>query len=422
MATPLIHPAEPERFATARGPRQVARRSPHVVVTVNGPGEIAAWLFPFARALRERNPDARLTAALLPCAFASGRESVVLAGMPDVDRVLAPRATLEWLLTGEGAEGEEPDLVLHLGGELMLSILLARRLGVPVMAYEEERVRWSKLLDHVCVRDLRAAGGHENGKLRVVGNLMVDAARLRVPGRGAAAGVARTVALFPGSRPYFVRQLLPLFLRVAGSVYTEGWDVRFVLAKSDFVSTDELERGLSDSDGRLLEGDDGVLVERNGHVVIQSSRGVEVDVLSPEAAMRRADLAITIPGTSTAELACLGIPMLLVFPTYRLHTLPLPGLANHVGRIPLLGPLIKYAVASSYLRVRRFWAHPNRLANEMIVPEMVGRLTANSIARQLEHMLTVPLAFTAQRLRGAMGEPGASARLVDEVLRVAGTV
>jgi lipid-A-disaccharide synthase len=87
--------------------------------------------------------------------------------------------------------------------------------------------------------------------------------------------------------------------------------------------------------------------------------------------------------------------------------------------VPVLGPLVKQAVATTYLRVRRYWAHPNRLANEMIVPELIGRLTPDAIARQLQQMLDVPLAWTAQRLRAAMGEPGASGRLVDEVLRVA---
>ena len=42
----------------------------------------------------------------------------------------------------------------------------------------------------------------------------------------------------------------------------------------------------------------------------------------------------------------------------------LHGRAGHLGGVPVLGPLIKRAVAASYLRSRRHWAHPNRIAGE----------------------------------------------------------
>jgi lipid-A-disaccharide synthase len=307
-------------------------------------------------------------------------------------------------------------MVLHFGGELLLSVALARRLGVPIMAYEEERVRWASLLDRVCVRDARAASHTRHGHVRVVGNLMVDAAHLRVPGRATAQRRGQTLALFPGSRPYFVQQLLPLFLRVAGALRQRRPAVRVVLAKSDFISHRELADCLADRSGRVVEGDDGRVHRTGDRVVIESERGVRVEVLAPDEAMSRADLAVTIPGTNTAELGSLGIPMLLVLPTYRLHALPLPGLAGHLGGVPFLGPLIKEGVARTYVRARRFWAHPNRLAGELIVPELVGRLTSEQIAAELDGLLDRPPQWTEERLRAVMGAPGASARLLDEVL------
>jgi lipid A disaccharide synthetase len=135
--------------------------------------------------------------------------------------------------------------------------------------------------------------------------------------------------------------------------------------------------------------------------------------------MRRAGAAVTIPGTNTAELAALGIPMLLVLPAYRLHALPLPGLPGHLGGLPVIGPAIKECVARLYLRTRRFWAHPNRLAGSLLVPELVGRITSEEIADGLAHLLASPLSDTASKLRRVMGAPGASYRLVDEVLDLA---
>ena len=417
MATPLIQMTRDARAVRLRPAPRSVRGGPHFIVTVNGPGEIAAWLFPFARALRARVPDATLTAALLPCAFASGREFEVLASMPEIDLVVHPDESMRWIVRGISplAATGRPDLAIHFGGELALCVALARRLDVPVLAYEEERVRWPGFLDRVCVRDERAARGRGGDRVRVVGNLMVDAARLRVP-RRASSRETTTVALLPGSRPYFVRQLLPLFLRAAAALARRRPELRFILAKSDFITIREIGDCLRAGAERIVPGDDGTVHTDGEQSHIVSAGGVRVEILAPEEAMGRADVAVTIPGTNTAELAALGIPMLLVLPTYRLHALPLPGLAGHLGGIPVLGPLIKQAVARGYIHTRRFWAHPNRLANELVVPELVGRITAEGIAEAMDTLLAEPLTVLQQRLRMVMGSPGASDRLVDEVL------
>ena len=391
-----------------------------VVAVVNGPGEVAAWLYPFADALRSQHPEVRLRAALLPCVFASGQETAVLDGMPGIDAVCTPRATLRWITRGETPPGFERagrGCVVHFGGELMLSILLARRLRQPIVVYEEQRVRWSTLLDKVCVVNERVAGVNGNHKVRAVGNLMVDAARLRVPLRRTPNGGPHSVALFPGSRQYFVRQVLPFLLRVAAQVERSVPGTTWVLSKSDFITHDELGSLVGGSNHRVLEGDTAEWEDHTSRDVLVSSAGVRVRVVSPAQAMADADLAITIPGTSTAELAALGIPMILALPTYRLHTLPLPGLAGHLGGIPVLGPAIKEAVARTYIRTRRFWAHPNRLADERIVPELVGPISAADVATEVTASLHANgNGDMSKRLRLVMGEPGAALRLVDEVL------
>lgn len=393
-----------------------------IVAVVNGPGEVAAWLYPFADALRSRHPEVRLRAALLPCVFASGQETTVLDGMPGIDAVCAPSSTLRWITRGQAPPGFESagrGCVVHFGGELMLSILLARRLRQPIVAYEEQRVRWSSLLDKVCVVSERVGGVHGKRKVRAVGNLMVDAARLRVPHRRTPNGGPHSVALFPGSRQYFVRQILPFLLRVAAQVEQAVPGTTWVLSKSDFITQDELGSLVAGSNHRVLEGDTARWEDLESRDVLVSSAGVRVRVASPAAAMAVADLAITIPGTSTAELAALGIPMILALPTYRLHALPLPGLAGHLGGIPVLGPAIKEAVARAYVWTRRYWAHPNRLADERIVPELVGPISAADVAKEVTASLRANGnggGEMAKRLRLVMGEPGAARRLVDEVL------
>lgn len=414
MAAPLVHPIEP-----APPRRRAAGQALHVAAVVNGPGEVAAWLYPFAHALRELQPASTLTAALLPCRFASGREAQVIDAMPCVDHVLRWTESLRWLARGHSpAVRHRPDVLLHFGGELAITIALGRRLGVPVVAYQEEALQKARWLHRVFVRDARTAAGRESDAIRVIGNLMVDAALLRVPHRAASPRARPLVALFPGSRTYFLQQLLPFFLRVAHSLQSGRPEVRFVLAQSPFVSHDDVRRALAPGGERVVEGDSGTLHVDGTRTFIRSERGVGVEILPPEAAMQHARLAVTIPGTNTAELAVLGIPMLLVLPTNRLHAVPLPGLAGHLGQVPLVGPAAKELIAQAIVRRRTFWAHPNRLANAAIVPEMIGLLSADAIAERLARMLAQPLAPVEQRLRQAMGAPGASARLVHELTAV----
>jgi lipid-A-disaccharide synthase len=217
--------------------------------------------------------------------------------------------------------------------------------------------------------------------------------------------------------------MLPFLAKVAGDVRERLGDVRWLVAKSDFVSDDDLESYSTGREERVLEGESSRLLARvdpidgsHRHAVLITERGVQIDVVTATDAMREADLAVTIPGTNTAELAALGIPMLLLLPTHRLHTLPLPGLPGHLGGVPVVGPAIKQLVAEIYLRTRRHWAHPNRRSGARLVPELVGKVTAAEVAGAVARALEAPLDSLGARLRETMGPPGGAGRLVDEVL------
>ncbi len=405
--------------------------SRHVIVLVNGPGEIAAWLYPFAAALRERDPSTRLSAGLLPCVFASGAEPGVLARMADVDTVIPVKETMRWIVRGERPptlqrEKELPGCVLHMGGEIWLSALLAKRLRYPLVVYAEDRVRYAALADRICLADTSALP--PTGRQRtssVVGNLMVDAARKRVPHRAPRDGATRVVALFPGSRSYQVRNMLPFLMKVAGDVAGGGahTPTRWIVAQSEFVSDRQLAAFADGEPTRVLEGERARLLAGAGGAtrILVSERGVRFEVRSAAEAMREADLALTIPGTNTAELAALGIPMMLLFPTHHLREIRLPGLVGLLRNVPILGPRLTQAVAESYLRSRRWWAHPNRRANAAVVPEVIGRFTAGEIAERVSTLLDTSLGAVAQRLRATMGPPGGAARLVDEVIDLIAT-
>lgn len=406
------HHAAPSQPAPAR----------HVIVAVNGPGEVAAWLYPFAATLRQRDPATRLSAAILPCVFAAGSESKVLSQMSDVDSVIPVRATMRWILRGErpaSLHREEglPGCVLHLGGELWLSALLAHRLRYRLVVYAEDPVRYAGLADRICLADSSALSSRTSSRANIIGNLMVDAARMRVPDRRSRDMGTRTIALFPGSRAYQVRSMLPFLVKVAGDVAMTRSSTRWIIAQSEFVADPELA-AFAATVPPILEGERSRVIRGagDGSRALLSERGVRVEIRSAAEAMRETDLALTIPGTNTAELAALGIPMMLLLPTHYLRGVPLPGLAGHLRNVPLLGPWITQTVAESYLRTRRFWAHPNRRANTAIVPEVIGKFTAAEIADRVSTMLDTSLEPLAHRLRVSMGPSGGAARLVSEVL------
>jgi hypothetical protein len=105
-----------------------------IVVTVNGPGEVASWLHPFAVALKKRMPSARLCVAVVPCVFSTGSELAVVKALPFVDASCSVRETMDLILRNRMPAGFRkggPGFVLHLGGDAVFSILIARRLGRP---------------------------------------------------------------------------------------------------------------------------------------------------------------------------------------------------------------------------------------------------------------------------------------------------
>src|SRR5690606_28348167 len=118
------------------------------------------------------------------------------------------------------------------------------------------------------------------------------------------------------------------------------------------------------------------------------------------------------PGTNTAELSALGVPMIVTVPTWESDKVPMPGLAGHIGRLPLVGKYIKRGLGHLILRRIGFISHPNRRTNRMVVPELVGHITAAQTAEAVIGPLDTDTQRLEEELRAIMGPAGASQRLV----------
>lgn len=390
-----------------------------IVVTVNGPGEVACWLYPLAHELKRRIPNIRICVAVVPCVFSSGSEANVLKKLPYVDASCSIEETMALIWRNKLPKGfskKGPGFMLHLGGDSFFTLLLAKRLGIPALAYVERPLAFQFLFDRVFYSGFeRIEGLKEDERHKIIGEMMVDAAHLRCPDRSAAASGRPVVGLYPSSRMYLTKYVLPYYAAAAEKVAAVMPEVEWVVSRSDFVDADFMRNVPDVNDGRPLESVNVEWRQEGNREFLVTPKGLKMEILSPAAVAPRVRLALTVPGSNTAELATLGVPMILTLPTYRHEIAPLPGLAGHIGRIPVIGWRLKRFLAQQVLKRMKFLSHPNRRANRMVIPELVGELDAQDLANAIVSTLRSDTAPLEQELRSIMGPPGATARLVSEL-------
>lgn len=401
----------------------------HVVLVSNGPGELYTWTRPVLDALRARAPDARVDIALVPCQFASGHEAEI-ANTFGADVVTTPAQYLRAaavgaaptpLLRTAGAEAGH-GAVVGLGGNVALATALGKRLGYPVARYGFEPA-WHRDLalllvpdDDVKRRALRA--GAPATSVRVVGNLVADAALAATPVRDAG---APHVLLFAGSRDGFAVHVIPLLIATVDRVAASYPGARFVWPVSRLLRQQTLTDGIA---GRHAATLGGVAGTRDGNVVRTPGGGVIelVDESERYAHMRAADVAVTIPGTNTLELGIAGVPALVLLPLNRPELIPLEGVGHWLGLIPLVGRYLKrYAVRLFVRGLRVPVSLPNRIAGEPLMDELSGRVDPALVAERLRALIDDPegLAARRARLKATMPAPGAAAAVADIALGLA---
>ena len=414
-----------------------------VVILCNGPGEVVAWVKPVVAAVREKCPVARVSVMLTPCPHASGGELRVLDGIPGVERAQGPGGFFHFLLQGRTEDGWDwhpVGVVIYLGGDQLYCVLAARRLGYRSVAYAETVAMWPGLVDRYAVRSAEILS-HVPKRLRrkcaVVGDLLADQACghhhqrrpenlhpcLRDRGVGGThdrgVGAEGTtppcvlIGLLPGSKPIKLAIGVPYMLDIAdimvrsadgASSSREGEapasELKFVLPLAPTTSLQELKSYLPDGSSLVQssivsdESDDVARV-----CAIATRQGTHIEVwafgTNTESQFRFYEgmtLAITTPGTNTAELGALGIPMLVVLPTqYVLQTFKgaSGGVLNILGALPgrtgrfFTGVMNRAILAENSGQLS--W--PNKWLQRPVVPELVGDISPTDVALvALEHL------------------------------------
>jgi len=372
-------------------------------ITSNSPGEVSTWVAGVVPIIRQLRPQWTVRLALVPCPYASGAEKRVAQQIAGLDEVFSPWETFCWWLGLKSSHlpSAQRGAVLFLGGDPWHALLMKRKLGYPALGYFERPSSWGRWFDGLA---LAYSSSQISRPSVVVGNLMVDQVPWN-PGKGR----PRRIGLFPGSRPWQLRLTLGAYLVAARQLMQQGLEC--MLVQSPFVQDEDLRRalerpfplGLPTSPAR---------VEQDALVLPDGSR---LPRRPGGGGMEDLDLAITLPGTNTAELACAGVPYLVTL--HPLAFLGGGGLPGIVERLPLPSRW-KVPLRERKLRRVRFTALPNQVAGRSIVPEIMLDRSVDPIVEQIQRWVEEPEEVERIRaeLRGIMGQPGARLRLAEWIV------
>ncbi|MGD1849588.1 MAG: lipid-A-disaccharide synthase [Cyanophyceae cyanobacterium] len=461
-----------------------------ILILSNGPGEVSTWVRPVVRSLRQihhtqarqtqaqqtqtqqtpknqsnqsnqsslknqSNPNTklRISVVLSPCAHAMGTEQRVLESFPEVDRVQGPEHFWRFLLGGKTAENwtwSDRGVVLFLGGDQFFSVLIGKRLGYRILTYAEQEVRWLSWIDGVGTARSTVTT-RSNPKVRLVGDLMVDAARSPLPdaltepqllqltespqpknNSNSFEGLPKPqwVGLLPGSKAAKLMQGVPLMSATAETLARSHPHVRCIIPVAPTLSLAELCRYGDRRHNPILGSLGNVatrLVRSNDHTLpyLETSGGVKIYLWERSPAydlLQHCTVCLTTVGANTAELAAIAVPMVVILPTQQLDAMRAwDGIPGLLAQLPGVGSLVARIVNQQTLKRLGLLSWPNIWAQEAIVPELGGPLTASYIAGALQPWLDDPdknrhLRDRLQKICGPLGAAENLARWAQSLL------
>lgn len=387
--------------------------TPTITLLSNSPGEVTTFVRPVATELTRRHSDWNVEVALVPCPYATGAEADVVRSWGLTQQVWTPwQTTREWLQGTSKARS----LVCFLGGDPWHALLWKRRFRVPAVAYFPQASSWAQSrwlggFDRVLL-GYNPPGKEPTAAQQFLGDLRVDAVRAELKTQVPRQTSDDTLALFPGSRWLHLKASLGPFLHVVDTLHLERPERRFLLSVSPFVTPQQL----ADAAGRPLPLGLATSRARIEGDVLLTEGGAQVELLwgEPYRAISQCDLALSLPGTNTAELAIAGKPT--VIPISDRVPVGGGGLLGILDRLPGLTSLKTHLKHRKHRRLKLL-ALPNQLAGRMVMPEFFVRDDLSDLCQTMSSLLDdrAELQRIGREARDVMGPPGASQRLVDVI-------
>ncbi len=407
------------------------------LIISNGPGELSSWVKPLVKRINETLPEARIIICLVPCTYSSGEEVNVASEFAGVSYVLDPSETSLYLISKKLPDSfkfQEKGILIHLGGEQFFSLLIGNKTKFPRVVYTENHIFWTKSVERFLLPDqnLYASARLRKipaNKLTVVGNLMVDAVTINEVPQNLRKKLALSteksvVTLMPGSKPFKVKYATPYMLKIADYIAKKKPDTQFLLSQSPYTPLNQIVGSVTID--KYIQALDGVGARfgktENGNVLV-TEQGTIINIIPPELQYETyqvSDIAITLPGTNTAELAILGIPMVVVFPMNKLDEVPIEGLLGALSEIAFVGKYLKRIVIKQAVKKMRFVALPNQKMGVEVTPELVGNILPLEVAERALKILNNPIERReiSLNLKKTMGATGATKNVVANIVDV----
>ena len=240
------------------------------------------------------------------------------------------------------------------------------------------------------------------------------------------------VGLLPGSKPAKLSIGVPLLLAVADRLRESMPNTRFAIPVAPTLEVEQLAsyaRVSKNWDMAAVYGTSAELEEGSNSMQLATPFGTTVTLWRKFPAydlLANCDICITTVGANTAELARLGVPMVVLLPTNKLDVMRAwDGVLGLLVNIPLVGWLAVRLVNWFALRTIEFLAWPNIWAQERIVPELRGHLTPQMVADEVREILLDGDRYQtiADRLQEWQEDPGAAeaiAKIIANQLAKAG--
>ena len=412
-----------------------------ILILSNGPGELATWVRPVVQALREQlgnATEARISVVLSPCPHATGKEAQIASSYPEIDRVQAPEDFLPFLLSGKTAanwDWHEKGVVLFLGGDQFFTVVIGKRLKYRTVIYAEWDARWYRWIDKFAAMKPEVFDKVPEKyahKFTVVGDLIAEVARFQaLPGNADPEALPRPtppkelIGLLPGSKAAKLALGVPLCLSIAQSIHRIRPETRFVIPVAPTIDVQTLARFADPAQNPCLHlfANSAAELHLTESPFLQTANGLQIELWTETPAydlLSECSLCLTTVGANTAELGSLAVPMIVLLPTQQLDAMKAwDGLPGLLANLPLVGSV--FATAINWLiwqfGKRKLYAWPNIWAQEEIVPELMGKLEPEVVAKLAIDYLSHPekLAQMGDRLRSVRGESGAAHKIAQLV-------
>ena len=383
-----------------------------IILTANSPGELLGWVTPIVHALRNKRENLRIFLFLLPCPYATGKEYQIASSLKGIDFVFKPYEYILFMFLGvrpQGIRFSKHGAILHLGGDVLHSAMLSRRLGYPAFAYVWGNKKWDKefqeyFVPHEQQKNILINRGIPASKIIITGNLLADTIALMENDEEDISNLFQwknssdnktslRVCFLPGSRQQEIHFIVPFFLAVAELLNEQNKNIEFIMPLSPFVDIEQLRKAIKRKPWRNFDGSPGIIERRGSGWVMKNNQGAAILVINGHQyqAMKHSDLVVTIPGTKCGEAGYLCRPMVVILPFNKPEELPSVGVIGWLRWLPVLGQMLKRFIISIRLRNwNAYVAQPNIIAGEEIVPEIKGVITASQVANSILDLLNNP--------------------------------